>query len=476
MNATPRRAATGTVVGCAGCSQGTRYTFAPGTAPTQPFRFTSRVRQHRIGRARRHALRLAQPPAPPEQVRPLLDPRLPREADMVQVGDAVEDAGPREVLPGERHIGRCHRDPMQIHHIEAAGLASQHLLHRGVAGRTPAGYVRRRQHGDRGFVRCHVVRGHQTDLIAQPAQRTRMRQDGLGSAIARRVRHAFVDDQGAQARIGDRGVPRCRPAAALQTLPGQTVLALAINLGVRLLEALGLGDQKGQHSVSLGTGEQAVDNAGQAAFHVGIQPRRRFHDGRGLVQFGAVDGAACRDDVPPMRWQAAGDAQQEAVPAVADPGILQVLAIIACRKPGDDRAVVQDFQRDRRVRVLRVPGPAGDQIAARHVQMPAQRARWRAAPSRRRGRQTRPREQPPAHRAQFLTVFHTRRAITRRRRGRIRIQRVILGGVVEHSAAAIVDEGLRQRALGMNDVMRIQFEMKVFHIRDSMRPERRTGR
>ena len=35
--------------------------------------------------------------------------------------------------------------------------------------------------------------------------------------------------------------------------------------GPALLEALGLGDQKGQHSVSLGTGEQAVDNAGQAA-------------------------------------------------------------------------------------------------------------------------------------------------------------------------------------------------------------------
>jgi hypothetical protein len=129
-----------------------------------------------------------------EELRLAEHARLPREPQVMQVGDAVEHVGARAPLPRQARVGGGVTQAVQIDELISPRIAPQHLLDGGDRGcdvppdRVEAGHVRRR-------VSHHLFCGNEFDRIAERDQRADVAEDRVRARIARRIGQAIVHDQ-----------------------------------------------------------------------------------------------------------------------------------------------------------------------------------------------------------------------------------------------------------------------------------------
>ena len=77
--------------------------------------------------------------------------------------------------------------------------------------------------------------------------------------------------------------------------------------------------------------------------------------------------------------------------------------------------------------------------------------------------------QVAAQRLEGKALLHARRAIPHRvLHGCIGIERVKLRRIVEHAAAVVVDEGLRQRAFGEDHIVGVELDVEIFEALDTL--------
>ncbi len=132
-------------------------------------------------------------------------------------------------------------------------------------------------------------------------------------------------------------------------------------------------------------------------------------------------------------------------------GLLQVGAVVVRGGDVARHPVHRDAQDDGFVGLRRVVGPTMDAGRLGAVDLAEQRARRRGGAG----------GQAGAQRCQRLAVLDPRGAVAGGGAAGVRVERAVLRSVVEHAAAAIVDEAFGRGALGQDDVVAVEFDVDV---------------
>ena len=152
--------------------------------------------------------------------------------------------------------------------------------------------------------------------------------------------------------------------------------------------------------------------------------------------------------------------------AGADAGMLQVFAIKVGENLPNEPIADKDVQAHRRFGVIRVLRPAFDDLRRDPIDEAAQGAGSRRLIAR---HQSGAQGDAPPYRLDLIAFIKPWCAIpSAGNRHCVRIEGAILVRVVEHSAAVVVDEGFRRRALRDDHVVAIKLDVEIFDLLDAL--------
>ncbi len=266
---------------------------------------------------------------------------------------------------------------MEIHHVEPAALALQHILDRVVIGGAQDLEAECLHPGTAIRVAAHLLRGGEAHFVTQILHRLHMRQRRHRPGVARWIRDQIIDQQGPLDRLF------LQPGGAVtenqmlgpffpERLQGGLGAALPLTLGPALQDIVHAGGQQIQQPALPGLVDRGPDGGGQPALQPGIGGAQPFQQDRRARQHGAIHLPQHADQIGFRRRQAAGNVDPEAVPAAANGGGLQIRAMIIGEHPAHDLPIDQQHQPDAAFGIEAVLRPAGDAFPIDIVQPAAQ--------------------------------------------------------------------------------------------------------
>src|SRR5262249_36009483 len=138
----------------------------------------------------------------------------------------------------------------------------------------------------------------------------------------------------------------------------------AIEIGTGLQQRLRRLEQKGEDRVYLFRAgrrlRRPVERLGNLPAHRCVELRRGAEQYRRTGQLRQVGRTPDLQQVRHGRRKRRVEADVETMPAIADPGRYQIAPVEIGRQVGDDRAIVEDVERDRLLRARLVTRPAGN--------------------------------------------------------------------------------------------------------------------
>ena len=161
----------------------------------QQFGFGRRMHDDAVDERHRAQLEPAQLLGLLPQLRVVFQLGLALRPQEVQVGDAVQDARLRKMLPHHAGVFRGVRIAVQVDQVDRHLQLAEHVFDRHVERVVQALDAAALQVGGIGIDPGHVVARDEGQLVAEPLQRQHVLQRGVRPGILVRLGHGIVDEQ-----------------------------------------------------------------------------------------------------------------------------------------------------------------------------------------------------------------------------------------------------------------------------------------